>query len=64
MPNRTQISTGCSEETRRQVDELVTKCGYSLREAITLAVDALYRAKIADCEEMQQRLQSTGKPTE
>ena len=60
MPRRTQISTGCSDETRRQVDELVEKCGYTLREVITLAVEALYRAKIVDCEELQERLQAEG----
>ena len=49
---RVQIATNVSEETRRQVDELMQKCGYGLRELIALAVEALYKAKIADCEKI------------
>lgn len=39
---RTQISTSCSEETRRQVDVLTKQGGYTLRDIVTLGIDHLY----------------------
>jgi hypothetical protein len=44
MP-RVQINTGCSTETRRQVDELTEKYNYTIREVVTLAIDMFYRSK-------------------
>lgn len=40
---RTQISTGVSQRTREQADELAQKLGYSLRELVTLAIDRIYQ---------------------
>ena len=43
---RTQISTNVSELTRQQVDELMDRFGYSLRDVVTIAVDRLYQQEM------------------
>lgn len=49
--NRTQISTSVSEETRRQADELIDNCGYSMRDVLTIAIELLYSQKITAQQE-------------
>lgn len=40
---RTQISTGVSERTRQQADDLINKKGYSLRDVVTVAIDRMHK---------------------
>lgn len=40
---RTQIATNVSLTTRRQADELVKHCGYSMRDVVTIAIRMLYQ---------------------
>lgn len=43
---RIQISTNVSELTRQQVDELMDRFGYSLRDVVTIAIDRLYQQEM------------------
>lgn len=43
---RTQISSGVSERTRQQADELIEQKGYSLRDLVTIAIDRMYKQEI------------------
>ena len=49
---RTQISTSVSTETRKQANELVAQCGYSLRDVISIAIEKLHTEKIYEVNKM------------
>ena len=42
-----QISSRVSEQTRKQVDELVANLGYSIRDIITVAIDRMHEKEAA-----------------
>lgn len=43
QPRRLILSTSTNKHTRSQIDYLVSKYGYTIREIIALAIDLFYR---------------------
>lgn len=53
---KTQISTTISPHTKKQINALGQKLGYSQRDILTVAIDRFYQSEVNETDELTQSL--------